>query len=46
MIKAKDAFGEIGYQMAYFYYEYANFILERAKKNMELFYIGSAPIEV
>ena len=46
MVKAKEAFGEAGYQMAQFYYEHANFIIGRSEKNMEDFYIGTAPADV
>jgi len=46
MVKAKEAFGEMGFHMGQFYYEQANFIFERAEMNMELFYLGSANTEV
>jgi len=46
MVKAKDAFGEMGYQMAQFYYEYGHFMLERIEKNMDIFNSGAVPAEV
>ena len=42
MVKAKEAFGEMGFHMGQFYYEHANFIIGRSEKNMEDFYIGTA----
>ena len=46
MAKAKEAFGEAGYQTAQFYSEHANFIIGRFEENMEDFCIGTAPSDV
>ena len=37
MCRAKDELGETSYTMAYFYYEYANFIIEKLEKNLDIF---------
>lgn len=37
MNKAKDTLGELNYHMAYFYYEYGNFILNKFEKNLDIF---------
>jgi hypothetical protein len=37
MIKAKDQLGENSYSMAQFYFEYANFILEKVENNLQIF---------
>jgi hypothetical protein len=37
MCRAKDELGETSYSMAYFYYEYAHFIIDRLEKNLDIF---------
>jgi hypothetical protein len=37
MCRAKDELGETSYPMAYFYYEYANFIIDKLEKNLDIF---------
>lgn len=37
MCRAKDELGETSYPMAYFYYEYAHFIIEKLEKNFDIF---------
>lgn len=43
MNKAKDALGESNYQMAQFYYEYANYILKKFEANIDIFNEGALP---
>jgi hypothetical protein len=43
MLRAKETFGETGYLMAQFYYEYAHFILERIEKNLDIFNNAAVP---
>lgn len=43
MVKAKESLGEMGFHMAQFYYEYANFILTRIEKNMDIFNAAAVP---
>ena len=37
MLMAKDTLGETSYQMAQFYYEYGNFLLQKIEANLDLF---------
>ncbi len=43
MNKAKDTLGEIHIDMAYFYYEYANYILKKIEDNYEIFNANVVP---
>ena len=37
MCRAKDELCETSYPMASFYYEYANFIIDKLEKNLDIF---------
>lgn len=43
MIKAKEVLGDIDHRMAYFYYEYANYILGKIEKNIDIFNAAAVP---
>jgi hypothetical protein len=46
MVRAKDTLGETNYQMAYFYYEYGNFIIAKLEKNIDIFNADAVPNNV
>lgn len=43
MIKAKELLGDIDHRMAHFYYQYANYILGKIEKNIDIFNAAAVP---